>query len=253
MGTLHGLSAITVLKFDLKLNPVDQVQLLLRQSTSGITLLPDMPYDDTATHAAGTAIQNVYGKFKAKPPTAIKADVDIAVNNAAEIYNQNAAYIESMARKAAKAAGDISVGIKLVENAGYFLKGPKSPTVNGFTAEPEGAGSVRVNTKAVAPHAGYVRQYGVTTAEGVPPTKCEELLFSLQAEIHISSLTKASILGVREASIIPVGRSGNDSLPETKVEKAITPKLITKAHKLVFSDTETTHYKWGDWIYVVVT
>jgi hypothetical protein len=250
---LHGISKITVLKLDPKKTPLEQAADLTRQSTTGNVLLPNMPFNDTVAHGQATQILKVFNNFKAKPPTATKGDLQIELDKGEAIYNPNAGYIEAQARLAATTTGNLNSGINLAQESGYYLKSTKSPVSSSFTGEPEGNGSVRIDTKAVAQRAGYIRAYGYTTAKGVPPQTIKEYIFSLEAEVHIAKIPAATIVAVKEATITPISRQANDSEPQTELDKTITPKIITKAHKRIYSDTDVTHYKWSDWIYIVVT
>jgi hypothetical protein len=250
MATLHGLSAITVKKLDLKKAPMDVAADLNRQNTASNLLLPDMPNEDTVVHGQATQIIKVYNNFKAKPPTATKQELDKEISKGATMYNTNVGYIEPRARQVAQDSGFIEDGIQLVNNSGYYLKSPRSSTESGFDGECEGAGSIKITTKAVAPRAIYVRQYGLATEEGVVPVKTEELLIGSETTIYVEGLLKLKVYAFREAYILPITRKAEDGSPDTKLEKKATKKIITSAHRRVFDITKPTLYKWGPWIWV---
>ena len=73
MATLHGLSAITVKKLNLKQKPLDIVADLNRQKTASNPLLPDMPNEDTLVHGQAATIATTFTNFKSKPPTSNEA------------------------------------------------------------------------------------------------------------------------------------------------------------------------------------
>jgi hypothetical protein len=139
-----------------------------------------------------------------------------------------------------------------VKNASYRIKSSKSPTINGFDGITENSGQVKITSKAVASHAGYIRQFGIVSDMGVVPTKYEELLFSLEVDILISGLKSGTIIAIREASILTISRKAKSGTPTSNVEKMATPITTDKAHRPIFIYGQTSHYNWGPWIWVVV-
>ena len=166
------------------------------------------------------------------------------------MYDANVGYIEPQARKNASDTGDINNGIKLVLNSGYYIKSPRSSTSSGFNGECEGNGSIKITTKAVAPRAIYIRQFGYVSAEGVIPDKTEELLIGSEATINLEGVKKLVVIAVREAYVLPITRKADDGTPDTKLEKKATKKTITSAHRRVFNVNDATHYTWGAWIWI---
>lgn len=248
------INSLTVLLADRKAKYVELIQLALNQNASSVAALADITYDDTAMHALGNGLQTVVTRFKASPPTATKADVDIAVNKLVDAYDTNAGEIQVIARSKAKAAGDVNVGIAIVQNAGYLLKSPKSAVENTFMVQPDGPGAVKVKTKAVALRAVYIREFGKASAKDVVPLKAdlEEWLISTENSIRVENMESGEWYAFREAYIIPVSRKTNNPAPETNVEKKVTPTLVTKAHLRTFKSSEDSNYNFGNWIWVVV-
>lgn len=143
----------------------------------------------------------------------------------------------------------------MVQNAGYFLKEPKSATTKTFSATPIGNNSVWIRTKAVAPRAGYIRQYGPTTGFNIEPETLMETLYGIESEFVLQGLKKAGIYAMREASILPIPRKGDSGPNTTNVEEPATRALSAYAHKRIFQAAdgiETSNYNWSDWIYFVV-
>jgi hypothetical protein len=58
--------------------------------------------------------------------------------------------------------------------------------------------------------------------------------------VHITGIPATTVVAVKEASITPISRAAKDSVPQTELDKKLTPKIITKAHKRVYSDTDVT-------------
>jgi hypothetical protein len=207
--------------------------------------------NDTTIKGQATTLSNTYDNFLGKPPTATSAQVTTARNTCINSYNQNAMYIQGIARNAAIAAGDVSVGIQVVIRCGYKVKKTGTKAPRQFKVTPSGVGAVDITTKAVAPRASYIREYGITTAKGVVPTAPAELLISLEADIYVYNLKSGSIYGFREASILPTKRTTPTVLTPSLVKKTATPTIATTAHKVTFGDG-AEHYTWSNWVYVVI-
>ena len=254
MATEIQINSIIVLLADRKAKYSELIQLALNQNASSVPALSGITYDDTAMHAMGTDLQNVVTKFKAKPPTATKADVDLVVNKLVDGYDTNAGEIQTIARANARAAGDVNVGIKIVENAGYLLKSPKSAVELTFKVEPDGPGAVKIKTKAVDTGAVYIREFGKTSGKDVVPEKTdiEEWLISTDNAIRTENMESGSWYAFREASIVPVSKQPNAGAPETDAQKKATPSLVTKAHKRTFQAGGVSNYNFGPWVWVVV-
>ncbi len=255
MGEILNISELTVLKANRYDNPLALAALGLRQSTTGMPSLSGLTYDDTAMHTKATAVQTTYLNSKASPPTATKEDVDVVINIFVDAYDENGSQIQAVARKQAKLAGDVAVGINIVKKAGYFLKSPKSASNKFFKAKALGGAEVWISTKAVTPGAGYIREYGLTTAKGIPPTIMMQLLFSMESDLLLTGLKVGGIYAMREASILPIPRSSGGGSEPTNVEDPATRSAISKNRKRIYAAAdgeETSNYVWGDWIYFVV-
>ena len=255
MADVVNISEIIVLKANRYDNPIALAALGLRQSTTGVPSLSGLTYSDTEMHAKSTTVQTTYLNSKASPPTATKEDVDVVVNIFVDAYDENGSQIQTVARKQAKLAGDVAVGINIVKKAGYFLKSAKSSTNKDFEVKSLGGGEVWVITKAVTPGAGYIREYGLTTAKGIPPTIKMQLLFSMESNLILTGLKVSGIYAMREASILPIPRSSGGGSEPTNVEEPATRSAISKNRKRIYTAAdgdETSNYVWGDWIYFVV-
>ena len=128
--TKKALPLIVVLGVETKIKTQMLVELCNLQNTSSLTTPP--PVSDPIIKTQAGVLQSTYTKFKGVPPTATSTQVTTARNICITSYNQNAAFIQSAARAAAIAAGDVSVGETLVLTCGFRLKNPKSPTIRGF-------------------------------------------------------------------------------------------------------------------------
>jgi hypothetical protein len=251
VALVKNLPLITVLLASKKTSTPTLVKDCNLQKTTGDPLVVAPPVNDTTIKGQASTLSNTYDDFLGKPPTATSAQVTTARNTCINSYNQNAMYIQGIARNAAIAAGDVSVGIQVVIRCGYKVKKTKAPTTRVFKVTPSGIGAVEITTKAVAPRAGYIRQYGPTTAKNVVPAVIAEDLYSLEADVHVTNLKSGTIYGFREASILPLKRAGTNSVPTSLVKKAATPTIATNVHKVTFSDG-AEHYTWSNWVYVVI-
>jgi hypothetical protein len=254
MAAEINISSITVLLADRKGKYSDLIQMALNQNASSVPALAGITHNDTAMHGFGNALQTAVTKFKASPPTATKADVDIAVNNLVDAYDQDAGEIQAIARSEAKTAGDVNAGLRVVENAGYLYKRPKSPVENTFEAKPDGPNAVRVKTKAVAARAVYIREYGFAPGKDIVPEKADlqEPLVSTENDIRVENMRSATWYAFREAYIVPISRKPISATPITNVEKKATPTLTTKAKRRTFQAGQESNYNFGPWIWVLV-
>ncbi|MEI6853300.1 MAG: hypothetical protein WCL06_10670 [Bacteroidota bacterium] len=254
MATEIQINSLTVLLADRKAKYSDLIQLALNQNASAVPALAGITYDDTAMHGYGNALQVLVTKYKATPPQATKAEVDLGVNKLVDAYDQNAGEIQAIARSKARAAGDVNAGILIVQNAGYLLKSPKSAVENTFMVQADGPGAVKVKTKSVAKRAVYIREGGKTSGKEVVPLKAELMpwFISTENDIRVENLESGAWYAFREAYIVPVSRKTNSPTPETNVEKKVTPTQVTKAHKRTFQAENDSNYNFGPWNWVVV-
>ena len=252
MTEIKNVTEIVVLKLSRKSKYLDVLEAALGQNLSSSTLLVTCTTDDTTMHGYGHTLETTHTKFKAHPPTANKEDEQTAIEVIVNAYNDNAGIMQGIARNAAIAAGgNVNVGINIVKNANYKLKSSKSPTEIVFDVANEGSGKVKVTSKSRGIHAGYIRQYGPTSAKGIPPEKCEEMLFGLEVDLIIDCL-KPGIYGIREASILPISRKADSGTPTTLVESKATASAASKSHKRIYSAGSTSKYNWSEWIYFTI-
>jgi len=254
MAAQINFNSITVILADRRGKNADLIQQGFGQNAAQEPLLSGITYDDDAMHGLAKDLQDVVTNSKLKPPTATTADVAISRNIIVDAQHQNAGEIQSIARKAAKNAGDVNVGIDIVEKAGYILKKPKSSAEKTFEVDNDGPGTVTIDTKAVAHHATYIREFGRTSAENVvpEPEDIEKWLVSPESDIRAEGLQRLSWYAFREASVLPKSRKANNSAPATKVEKKATGTLTGKAHRRVYRAGTDANYKWGPWIWVFI-
>ena len=196
-------------------------------------------------------LQTIYNESESPSPTASKLQEPHSETFVSTPYNQNAMYIQGIARNAAIAAGDVSVGIQVVIRCGFKVKKASVPAPRHFKVTPKGAGGVEIITKAVGKRASYIREYGLTPTKGVPPTVIAEILVSLEADIYVNNLKSGSIYAFREASVLPTKRSTPSVVVPSLAKKTATPTISTTSHKVTFSDGNE-HYTWSDWVYVIV-
>jgi hypothetical protein len=254
MATVVNISGIIVIKIDRKGKVEDLIGAALGQNASSVSALSNITHDDAEMHGLGTTLLTVHTDYKKKPPTATKADVDTAVNNLVDAYDENAGEIQAIARKEAKTAGDVNVGINIVQMSGYILKNPKGAMENTFEVQNDGSGAVKIKTKAIAPRTIYIRQYGKASAKSVAPltSNLGELLISPENDIRVENLDSGSWYAFREATVLPISRKVESGTSLTKVEMKATPTLAAKAHRRTFNAGEESNYDFGDWIWRMI-
>jgi hypothetical protein len=253
MSTKKNLPLIVVILADAK-QPVSKlIESAQLVKTTGDPLANMPPVTDTVIHGQASTLETMHTNFKMIPPTATSKQVNQQHNILTNSYNKIALYIQGVARDAAIAAGDVNAGIQVVLRCGFKVKKAKSPVNRQFKVSNAGPGAVDISTKSVAIHAGYVRQYGSTTAKDVPPAVTQELLITLEVDVHINNLKSGTIYAFREAIVLPVKRTTAGSMHTTNTQKMATPTIATKAHKATFSEGAASHYVWSEWIYIVIT
>jgi len=222
-------------------------------------LYTDIPNGDTVIHGAAGTLQTKLKNSKANPPTATIEDVRIAANNVVDMQNENAGWIQTEARKAAKAAGDVNVGINFIKMVNYKYKQPSAAVGISFSVTAVGGGAVEVDTKAPGTGAVYIRKYGKAEDENIVPKDAEikEYLVSREGPIRIDKLEKKEWYAFCEATIMPIPRphvnSGNWAQAPTQAEEKSTQALTTSTHRRTFINGDDSNYEFGPWIWIVVS
>jgi len=240
-------------------NPKEPVEDLVYkatiQKTSGYAQLAGIPTKDADMHTFGTDLRDENFKFKAVPPTSTKQLVQILANDLCRAYNPNASFMQNAARDLAITSGNVEAGINMVKTCGFFLKGVSELPPKTFGVTPMGNGEVLVFTKAVNYQAGYIRQWGQTTAIDVPPKETMELIFGIETEFILTGLRRGGIYAMREASILPISRKPDSAPDGIIVQAPVTKTKISASHKRIYSacdGVDTTNYDFGGWLYFVV-
>jgi hypothetical protein len=251
IAIVKNLPLITVLMATKKTSTTALIKMCNLQKTLGDPLVVAPPVSDTTIKSQAATLETLNNESETNPPTATKLQVTTQRNICINSYNQNAAYIQGIARNAAISSGDVSVGEQVVNRCNYKYKKTKAATTRAFKVTNVGVGAVQITTKAVAVKAGYIRQYGPTTAKGVPPAVIAEDLYTLEVNVYLSNLKSGTMYAFREATILPLSRATTSSTPTTVVKKVATPIVATKSHKVSFTDG-TEHYSWSNWFYLGV-
>ena len=203
---MNGISRWIVLAIIIKNLPLIVV-LLAKKTWSTLTLCDDAqhihtsanpltntpPVTDAALHSQATVTMNTYDAYKAVPPTATKSQVTTQRNILINMFNKVALYVQSVARDAAIAAGDVTAGVTVVGGVGFKIKKAAHKPPKYFKVVSKSIGTADVTSKAVAKNAGYIREYGITTTRGVPPTTLANPVVTLEVDIHIKNLKSGSI------------------------------------------------------------
>ncbi len=242
------------------------VVLLAKKTWSTLTLCDDAqhihassnpltntsPVTDAALHQQATVTLNTYDAYKAVPPTATKSQVTTQKNILINMFNKVALYVQSVARDAAIAAGDVTAGVTVVNGVGFKIKKPAVKPPKIFKVVSKIVGSVDVTTKVVNSRASYIRVYGSTPTKGVPPTTLSEPVISLETKVHIDNLKSGTIYGFREAIVLPLKRNPVNPDAVLTTGKTVKETASFKGNNAYFTEGVTSHYVWSEWIYVVV-
>jgi hypothetical protein len=248
---MKNLPKIQVIELTARASTSNVINSALLIKTTGDPLAGSPPVTDVVLHGKANSLQTIYLGSKASPPTYTSGEVTTQQNIVITAYNKIVDYIKGVANDAAIDAGDVTAGMDVVTRCGVKLRKKGVRATKSFSAVSKTPGSIDITSKAVAPRAGYIRQYGITTAKGIVPTVLSDNLYSLEVDVHIDNLESGKIYGFREASILPVSRKKKASSTITEAAKAATQTHTNKAHKVTFSDG-AAHYIYSDWIYIVI-
>lgn len=235
-----------------KMTPLKLASAANIVKTAGDPLAGSPPVSDTTLKAQATTVETTFNGSQTKPPTTTTAQVKVALKTLVTSYKKVAAYVLGVANDAAIAAGDVNACIQVATRCGFKVKKAKAPYNRHFKGT-AGVGCCDISTKAIAQRAIYIRQYGTTSAKGVPPAVCAEYLISTETSIHIANLKSAAIYAFREAYVLPMKRAKKSSSTTVTAAtaKTTTPTVATTSKKVTFNDG-AEHYNFGDSIYVVI-
>jgi hypothetical protein len=170
-----------------------------------LTLDPDAtapPVADTVLHTEADDLQTVHNNRQTEPPTATANDEIGARDTLAFDYQQDARYVESIANKVAKAAGDVTAGIAVVNRTGFKLKKTGIRAARHFEIYASGIEWAHVRTKSVAKVAAYVWRFGITPIKGTPPAiEGSRAVVNLEADLKITNLKSGTIYGIQFAAV----------------------------------------------------
>jgi hypothetical protein len=248
---MENLKVIEVVTETDKMSVPELIEAATLVKTTGDAIAGGAPVTDLVLHGAANTLQTLYNGSLASPPTVLKKAVTTQFNIVKTMYNKNAGYMKGVANDAAIAAGDVGAGTVVVIRCGFKLKHDRTPTTKGFKATSTIVNQVDITTKSVGVGAIYIREYGITLTKDVPPTMFAELLISKRIGVSITNIKSGTIIAIREASILPIPRKKASTSTSATARSASTT-AATKGEKVVFSDGATSHYNYGNWIYVVV-
>jgi hypothetical protein len=160
------------------------------------------PVDDTTLHGHADDLQTAHTGRQTNPPTTTANDEKEARDTLIEEYQLDALYVQGVARKVAKAAGDIAAGKQVVARLGFKLKKDASANARTFEVYASGIGFVKIHAPSAAKKASYVWQYGVTKSKGTPPEiDGGKGVVNNQSEVEITNLVSGEIYGFRYAAV----------------------------------------------------
>jgi hypothetical protein len=215
---------------------------------------------DTAIYSAADAMQAAYSLMQTNPSKANTASVKSLRRTLLTALDLNANYLEGKANAASIAAGDIEVGINVINRIGFQVAGKGTAhRIAGIVDAGIGwvhVREVRIKTGSL----GHAWEGGICTAKGVPPTSFNTW-FGLECDVIFDNIPSGSVIGYRHASIVPaVSKTGTTAgvtpaLTPVKSAAAKTASLVpvSKSKHPVYDFSKAITYQFGDWRYTVVS
>jgi hypothetical protein len=161
------------------------------------------PITDTILKAEADDLLDIHTARQTNPPTATADDEIVQRDKLAVDYQADALYVQTVANKVAKAAGDVAAGEVVVQRIGMKLKSKGTPHPRSFEVVASGIGWVHLRVKSVAKRAGYGWKYGITPVKDTPPAAFSPIIFTLGVELVITNLQSGEIYGFQYGSILP--------------------------------------------------
>lgn len=222
---------------------------------TGSTGAPAPPYADSAIYGYANAMQTTHSGRQINAAKLATSTEKTERNTLLAALDENANYLESMANKAAIAAGDVTAGYTLINSIGFQVagKGSGKRTI-GFIAA--GIGWAHAHeAKTVKGVEGHIWEGGPTTAKSVPSTNVK-YWFTLESDIIFSDIPSGTVFAYRHASVIPFGHktaaTGTPVISPVIVAKLATLATVSKGKHPVVDINNVNIYTFGEWRYIII-
>jgi hypothetical protein len=222
---------------------------------TGSTLAPAPPYADSVIYGYANAMQTTHSGRQINAAKLATTTEKSERNILLAALDENANYAESMANKAAVAAGDVNTGYTLISALGFQVAGKSSAKrIIGFVNA--GIGWAHAHeAKTVKGYEGHIWEGGPTSVKGVPSTNVK-YWFTLESDIIFSDIPSGTVFAYRHASVIPFGHktsaTGSSIISNLVVTKLATLLTVSKGKHPVVDITNVNIYTFGEWRYIII-
>ena len=213
----------------------------------------DPPSDDTALNTGSNNLQSAHDVRQTNPSKANTANEKVKNNILTAMLDDDAAYVERVANKVAKDAGDVEAGYAVVTRIGFLLAGKGGGNrIIGFCASGPGWAQAH-EAKGRKGYEGHVWKVGITEKKATPPPNTVQI-FNLEADIIFNNLPSGTILAYCHASVAPVNAKsnpgGNTAPAGTNLSKSAIAK--NKQKRFTVDITSENIYAFGAWRYITI-
>ncbi len=222
---------------------------------TGSTLAPAPPYADSVIYGYANAMQTTHSGRQINTAKTATTTEKSERKTLLDALDENANYLESMANKAAVAAGDVNAGYSLITAVGFQVAGKgTAKRIIGFVNA--GIGWAHAHeAKTVKGVEGHIWEGGPTSGKGVPSTNVK-YWFTLEADIIFSDIASGTVFAYRHASVIPFGHktaaTGTPVINNVVVSKLATLQTVSKGKHPVVDITNVNIYTFGEWRYIII-
>jgi hypothetical protein len=221
---------------------------------SGDPLCGSPDVADATIYSQADNMWSAYNVWLTNPSKAQTALVKSLRKTLLTSLDLNANYLEGKANGASIAAGDIEVGINVINRMNFQVAGKGiMQRIIGIVAT--GIGWVHAHeAKTVKGVEGHVWEAGPTTAKGVPPPTVKRW-FTLESDCIFTGIPSGTIIGYHHASIVPVGRkstpTGLPVIPKAATSKIASLLPVSKSKHPMIDFNNADPYTFGDWRYAI--
>lgn len=211
-------------------------------------------YNDVAVHGAADNLLAANSLRQINPSKQNTEAEQLCRNILIDMLDANANYLETIANKVAKTAGDVSAGYSVVNRIGFLVAGKGNGKRNiGFIDS--GVGWAHAHeAKSRKGYEGHVWNCGVTTAKGTPPEDTS-IMFSLEADFIFTGIASGAVFAYCHGSIVPISHntapSGQAPSGSVLAKSATMTPMSTSKHPMG-NINDNTNVVFGEWRYIVI-
>jgi len=211
-------------------------------------------HDDAAVHGAADNLMDGVSLAKLNPSTQNTSAVTVLRNILLDMLDDNANYLEIIANKVAKAAGDYAAGTAVVERIGFQVTGQGGGKRNiGFIDAGVGWAHAHED-KARKGTEGHVWKAGITDAKDTPP-KETNTYYGVEADFIFTGAASGGVLAYCHGSVVPVNQkttpSGQAPSGSILSKSASMTSMSSKKHPTC-DINQKTNVVFGPWRYIVI-